>query len=339
MNFGTRIGLQILQTLRSCSRLLNHQLQPLLPPNFQALTFNPVGVIPTLANTRQRCRRPTSSLSNTFQRCSNTLQQTPNTESPIVGEEQLWFFLWESVKLQQSSLLSPLYKQGFTTLSKIQTNGISLSNCMTIAGAGGRVQDHTFWIHSNSMKAAVQLLTDESIKITYQLYCKNDDVVTIHIRPSGDPSPNTSRASSHNASLAERKKISGRRTVSNIFIRPSLSHVNETIDALTLEPVGRLEDKEKVIIDMGMGKTETFSKEHLRGKMHKANKHHLEVCSHHLRLDFRAGTGRKGYFRHRCLRIHSESTSQGSYPHRSYMADLSSSWSMEGCSEVNSNIF
>lgn len=137
---------------------------------------------------------------------------------------------------------------------------------MEIAKVNKRVEDHTFWIHSNSMRAAVQLLTDESIRVTYQLYCKDDAVVTIYIRPANDPSPNASHAPSHNISLAERRKASGRRTVSDIFIRPALPHIHDSLDALSVELLGTLNEVEKVTIDLGMGKSETFSKDYLIGE-------------------------------------------------------------------------
>jgi hypothetical protein len=72
------------------SRLPNHQLQPLLPPNFQAIIFNTIEVIPTFANTRQRCRQPTQSLSNTFQRCRKHFNnpQIPNRLSWVTNSSR-----------------------------------------------------------------------------------------------------------------------------------------------------------------------------------------------------------------------------------------------------------
>lgn len=142
---------------------------------------------------------------------------------------------------------------------------MTLQKALLASKARGKFEDHSFWIHSNSMKAAVQLLSDRSIPITWELYCKHDSVVTIHIRPAQDPSPNTSQATSHQQSLAERRKNSGRRTVSDIFVRPPLSQVTASLDALSLDPVNKLEDENKVTIDLGEGKSETFSKEYLLG--------------------------------------------------------------------------
>jgi len=117
------------------------------------------------------------------------------------------------------------------------------------------------------MKAAVQLLSDKSIEVTWNLYCQRDDVVTIHIRTTSDPSPNTSKAPSHNNSLAERRRVSGQqRKVSEIFNRNPLGHVTSGLDAATLEPIQDLKDDDKVTINIGGGKRETFSKDYLLGK-------------------------------------------------------------------------
>ena len=179
-----------------------------------------------------------------------------------MDNEQIWFFIWENMK-PKSSL--PPYEQGYLHLSEVK-KGMTLAKTLQIADVDSRVDDHTFWIHSNSMKAAVQLLNDNSIQMTWKLYCENDSVVTIHIRPAADPSPNTSKAPSHNASLAERRKVSGRRTVSDIFTRSPLEHVTSGLDAANLEPIKNLKEDEKVTISIGEGKVETFSKEYLLGR-------------------------------------------------------------------------
>ncbi|KAH7305620.1 hypothetical protein BKA65DRAFT_601946 [Rhexocercosporidium sp. MPI-PUGE-AT-0058] len=178
-----------------------------------------------------------------------------------MSQEQIWFFIWESTR---PSSRSPPYQQGWLTLSEVKKN-MSLEKALSSSKAEGKVEDHSFWIHSNSMKAAVQLLSDQSISVTWELYCKSDSVVTIHIRPNQDPSPNTSKATSHHHSLTERRKQSGRRTVSDIFVRPPLSQVTASLDALSLGPVSKLEAENKVTIDLGNGKSETFSKEYLLG--------------------------------------------------------------------------
>lgn len=160
------------------------------------------------------------------------------------------------------------FKQGYTTLEKVQRKGISFEDCMEIAGIQGNISDYSFWIHSNAMKAAVQLLSNESIMVTWGLYCRSDAIVTIHIRKKSDPSPNTSRAASHSASLAERRKISGPRVnVSEVLLRPPLRHVSTDLDAMTLEPIKDLGEDEKVILNLGGGKVETFSKGYLLGEI------------------------------------------------------------------------
>ncbi|CZT07517.1 uncharacterized protein RCO7_09770 [Rhynchosporium graminicola] len=179
-----------------------------------------------------------------------------------MAEEQIWFFIWESTK---PSTKSPPYQQGWLPLSEVVRQGLTLQKALTTSRAPGQVSDQNFWIHSNSMSAAVQLLTDQSIKVTWELYCKKDAVVTIHIRPNKDPSPNASRASSHQQSLADRRKQSGRRAVSEIFVRPPLSQITSALDTLSLGPINKLDSSDKVTLDLGGGKSETFSKEYLLG--------------------------------------------------------------------------
>jgi hypothetical protein len=181
-----------------------------------------------------------------------------------MASDQIWFFLWENMKPSTSL---PSFKQGHLTLAEVKKNGMTLETCLQMATVDSNADEHTFWIHSNSMKAAVQLLSDKSIEVTWNLYCQADDVVTIHIRTTSDPSPNTSKASSYNNSLAERRKVSGqRRKVSEIFIRTPLDHGTSGLDAATLEPIRDLDEDDKVTIDIKDGKRETFSKAYLLGK-------------------------------------------------------------------------
>jgi hypothetical protein len=191
-----------------------------------------------------------------------------------MDNEQIWFFIWEKMKPKPS--LAP-YKQGYLPLSEVK-KGMTLTKILQIVGVDSPVDDHTFWIHSNSMKAAVQLLNDNSIQMTWKLYCESDSVVTIHIRPAADPSPNTSKAPSHSASLAERRKVSGRRTVSDIFTRSPLEHVTSGLDATSLEPIKNLKEGDKVTISTGEGKVETFSKEYLLGKAKTSSFTSYEDC-------------------------------------------------------------
>lgn len=54
-----------------------------------------------------------------------------------------------------------------------------------------------FWIYSASMKAAVELLSDESL-VTWQLHAKNDSSAKFIIRPWDEPSPNNSQTQERN---------------------------------------------------------------------------------------------------------------------------------------------
>lgn len=171
-----------------------------------------------------------------------------------MASDQIWFFLWENMKLSAF----PSFQQGHLTLDEVKKHGMTFQTCLKIAKVDSIPEKHTFWIHSNSMQAAVQLLTDQSIEVMWNLYCKTDDVVTIHIRTRSDPSPNTSRASSYNNSLAERRKVSGeRRKVAEIFPRIPLEHVTSSLDVATLEPI---QDVDKVTIDVGGGKGKPFQR-------------------------------------------------------------------------------
>jgi hypothetical protein len=87
-----------------------------------------------------------------------------------MADSQIWFFLYEDVKSR--STLPRGFKQGYTTLDKVKQKGITFHDCMEIAGIQGDINENSFWLHSNSMKAAVQLQSDESIKVTWGLYCR-----------------------------------------------------------------------------------------------------------------------------------------------------------------------
>ena len=67
------------------------------------------------------------------------------------------------------------------------------------------------------------------------------------------------------SSLAERRKVSGRRSVSEVFTRPDSWHVSQHFDPVTQEPFKDLAESDKVQIDFGGGKYETFSKDYLIG--------------------------------------------------------------------------
>jgi len=115
--------------------------------------------------------------------------------------DQLWFFLKEDMTL-------PKFTQKQYTLLDVRQNGITLQSSLSITSTKGNTENFAFYIHSASMAAAVRMLTDESIWVTYKLYCQKDPVVTILIRDANEPSPNTSHAPSHSNSYAERRKVS-----------------------------------------------------------------------------------------------------------------------------------
>jgi hypothetical protein len=177
--------------------------------------------------------------------------------SHIRPEDQLWFFLKENMTL-------PSYVQKQFTLKDIQQRGLSLADCLKITNSPDTdLKKYAFYIHSASMAAAVRLLSDESILTTFNLYCQKDLVVTIWIRAADDLSPNTSRAPSHQNSLAERRKVSRGRLVSEIFIQPKVRHASGSIDVSTMEPIADIAESDKVTIHLGGGRFETFTKEYL----------------------------------------------------------------------------
>lgn len=181
-------------------------------------------------------------------------QDTQTTE----GGEQLWFFLRESMGIQS-------FSQKPLLLCEVRDLGLTLDTCLEITGTKGTKEDYAFYIHSGSMAAAVRLLSDESIIATYNLYCQKDDTVLIMIRGVNEPSPNSSRAPSHQNSLAERRKVSASRGVLSpeLFIQPKHRHVSGATDISTLEPI--LDESAMVSIRIG-DEFETFTKDYLLGK-------------------------------------------------------------------------
>ena len=107
------------------------------------------------------------------------------------------------------------------------------------------------------------MLTDEAILATHQLYCRNDPVVTITVRYADDPSPNSSRAPSHQSSLAERRKVSRGKIVPELFLRNPVRHTSGEVDLNTLEAIQDVPDEDKVTIELGNGSFKTYTKEYL----------------------------------------------------------------------------
>lgn len=152
-------------------------------------------------------------------------------------EDQLWFFLLEDMPV-------PSFAQHTRTLSEVRNMDITLRECLKITKAKGDVNDYAFYIHSQGMSAAVQLLTDESIIATYNLYCRADGLVLIIIRGKDDPSPNISRSSNYAQSLADRRKQSAARgiAVPELPIQPKVRHKTGSADITTIEPITEHDD-------------------------------------------------------------------------------------------------
>jgi hypothetical protein len=176
--------------------------------------------------------------------------------------DQLWFFLKEDMTL-------PKFTQKQYTLLDVRQNGITLQSSLSITSTKGNTENFAFYIHSASMAAAVRMLTDESIWVTYKLYCQKDPVVTILIRDANEPSPNTSRAPSHSNSYAERRKVSRGKIIPEIFIQPRVRHDSGSMDVSTLERIDDIPEFEKVTLDLGSGRFETFTKEYLICMLHR----------------------------------------------------------------------
>ncbi|EGE00721.1 hypothetical protein TESG_08015 [Trichophyton tonsurans CBS 112818] len=65
--------------------------------------------------------------------------------------------------------------------------GVSLQSTLRILDLSPDDRDkYNFYIFSPSMKAAVQLLNDKSVYVTWQLYCQLDPMVEIIVRPLQD---------------------------------------------------------------------------------------------------------------------------------------------------------
>jgi hypothetical protein len=192
-------------------------------------------------------------------------ENLPSQKTP----DQFWFFIHEST-------LNKSFFQGTSTLQDIKKNGISLQKCLHLV----QIPDHppekfSFYIHSESMAAAVNMLHDRAIMSTWEIYCTKDKVVCIHIRDVAEDSPNVSQAASHQSSLAERRKIS-RSVISEIVLRPRLRDVSKDFDVVTDEPMQNFLASEKVVIDLENGETRTFTKDYLLSKL-KLEKLTIEV--------------------------------------------------------------
>ncbi|KAE8342411.1 hypothetical protein BDV24DRAFT_162302 [Aspergillus arachidicola] len=167
-------------------------------------------------------------------------------------------------------LLEEMKSKSFVLRDKdLDTAGIESLTFHTILSVVGRGQDspedYSFFLDSESMKAAVQLLTDRSIYLTYRIYCEKDHSITIIIRPASDPSPNSSQCPSAPESLRQRRKVSGKKNLQNVFVRSTVKTDTRNLDAETLSPIMDFPETERVVLDLGNGQYETFSVSYLLG--------------------------------------------------------------------------
>ncbi|KAJ5902338.1 hypothetical protein N7495_002866 [Penicillium taxi] len=173
-----------------------------------------------------------------------------------VDEDQIWFLTIESVSATE-------YKLGQISLKDVEEHGISFGCILRKLDQPGRPEDFSFWIHANSMYAAVQMLTDEAIFATWKLYCTDQPAVSIIVRPKDDPSPNTSNTPSHQSSLKERRRTSGLRTIPEIRIRPPAAPVLRGQDIVMMEDIAEMPIEELVTITLADGERRTFNKEYM----------------------------------------------------------------------------
>ncbi|KAI1324074.1 hypothetical protein F5Y16DRAFT_412257 [Xylariaceae sp. FL0255] len=181
----------------------------------------------------------------------------PKTVKPAaVSKEQDWWFVREEMH-------SARYTQKCVSYTEILKTDITMEHCLSMTDAKN-VADFSFFIFSSSMAAAVQLLSDESIITTYNLYCTEDPVVTIIIRAVDEPSPNTSHAPSHHSSLSERRKVSGRRGLLSpeLFIQPSARNISGGIDIYTMDT---LATEDTVVLCLGDDDFVAIGHEYLLG--------------------------------------------------------------------------
>ena len=169
---------------------------------------------------------------------------------------QLWFLVHEKMASNE-------YRQQQITLADVKQKGISLQAILTILSLNGSPASFGYFIHSASMAAAVQILTDKAIHVTWQLYCQEDHVITIIVRDIKDPSPNSSRAPSYSLSLSERRTASGQFPAPDLPILSPVRHTSGGVDPSSLEPLAELPENEKVTVTLANGTSRTFSREYI----------------------------------------------------------------------------
>ena len=175
----------------------------------------------------------------------------------VHATDQIWFFLKENMKDAE-------YSQNHLTLDAVRRLELSRQECLKQSKTKGLPESYAFYLHSESMAAAVRLLSDESITATYNLYCSNDPVVTIIIRKANEPSPNSSQTPSHADSLASRKAISANRKLKlpELFKQPTVRHSSGSTDMSTFET---MEDEDDMVSILEGNEVLTFHKDYLKG--------------------------------------------------------------------------
>ncbi|RAK95624.1 uncharacterized protein BO80DRAFT_321789, partial [Aspergillus ibericus CBS 121593] len=142
-----------------------------------------------------------------------------------------WMFLLEEMDKKDFNL-------HHEELDTRGVEGLSFAKILAFVGRPHtNPEDFIFFIFSDSMKAAVQLLTDRSILLTYRMYCEYDSAITIIVRPVSNPSPNSSQCPSAPESLRQRRKVSGKRDLQSVFVRPVTQSDTKNLDAETLTPI------------------------------------------------------------------------------------------------------
>ncbi|KAH7303269.1 hypothetical protein B0I35DRAFT_485272 [Stachybotrys elegans] len=118
--------------------------------------------------------------------------------------QQLWFFLVEHME-------SHTYSQAHCTSAELGCMHLTLQTMLDRTQGFGFAREYSFWIYSQSMQSAVEMLHDDAIYGTYKMYCARDPVVHVIMRRATEPCPNSSQAPSHGASLGDRQSIAASR--------------------------------------------------------------------------------------------------------------------------------
>ncbi|KAJ6257708.1 hypothetical protein Dda_7496 [Drechslerella dactyloides] len=203
--------------------------------------------------------------------------------------EQQWFFILEQAH-------SDAFLLGMKSLAEFEQNPTlqhALEICLATVDSEAsdfdtNLCEYSFWIHSKSMKAAIQLLSDEAIMVTWGLYCSKDDVVDIIIRKATDPSPNTTKAASHETSVRVKSvRLSGRK-LPEITLQPPIDMNPMSVDLVTGEPVNELAEAEQIRLRLVSGELYSFSREYVLGWINAEisnGKSLTDITLHHTDVD------------------------------------------------------